>query len=447
MSDYHEIADALAADIAEGRLRPGQRLPPQRRFARGRGIANSTAARVYGELVRRGLAVGEVGRGTFVRASTATASGGAATAPARRPDGRAVVDLELSFPVLPEQAQLLADGLGPMLDPSALADGLRPVGPDGIPAAREAAAALLTRSAWTPDPSRLLFAGNGRQAIAAAIATLLPAGGRLGVEPMTYPVVKGIAARLGVTLVPLTMDEHGLVPSSLADAPVRAVYLQPALHNPLGATIPDQRRIELADVLRRRGLYAIEDTVYGFLGPDLAPLSAHAPERTILIDSLSKRLAPGLTLGFLVPPPEMVDAVTAALRSGTWTAAGFVLATAARWMADGSVATIAAAKRADALARQQVASERLAEFDFRADPRAYHGWWELPDPWRADTFVAAAARRGIAVTPGAAFAVTPGQAPNAVRLALAAPPLDVLTTALDTLASLARRNPDELGVE
>ncbi|MBO0849707.1 MAG: PLP-dependent aminotransferase family protein [Pseudonocardia sp.] len=445
MRDYHEIADTLAADIAEGRLRPGQRLPPQRRFARRHGIANSTAARVYGELVRRGLAVGEVGRGTFVRAG-GDPSGGPPHAPAAA--ARPTVDLELSFPVLPEQAQLLADGLGDLLDPARLADTLEPVGPTGMPPAREAASALLSRRGWEPDPARLLFAGNGRQAIAAAIATLVPVGGRLGVEALTYPVVKGIAARLGVTLVPLAMDEHGLIPAALADAPpMRAVYLQPALHNPLGVTIPDDRRVELADVLRRRGLYAIEDTVYGFLGADLTPLAAHAPERTILVDSLSKRLAPGLTLGFLVPPAELVEVVAAALRSGTWTAAGFALAVAARSMTNGTVAAVAAAKRADAVARQRLAAERLAEFDFRADPRAYHGWWELPEPWRADTFVAAAARRGIAVTPGAAFAVGAAQAPNAVRLALAAPPVDVLTGALDTLAALARGNPDHLGVE
>uniref|UniRef100_UPI0035236F74 GntR family transcriptional regulator n=1 Tax=Streptomyces sp. PU_AKi4 TaxID=2800809 RepID=UPI0035236F74 len=69
MHDYQRIADRIAADILGGRLKPGQRLPPQRSFARRRGIAASTAGRVYAELVRRGLVVGEVGRGTFVRAA------------------------------------------------------------------------------------------------------------------------------------------------------------------------------------------------------------------------------------------------------------------------------------------------------------------------------------------------------------------------------------------
>lgn len=86
-------------------------------------------------------------------------------------------------------------------------------------------------------------------------------------------------------------------------------------------------------------------------------------------------------------------------------------------------------------------------FRVRADPQAYHCWWELPDPWRADTFVAAAARRGIAVTPSGAFAIGSGHVPNAVRLALASPPVDVLAEALGVLAGLAQGAPEDTGAE
>src|SRR5499425_1593753 len=68
-SEYLKLADEIAAEIADGTLRPGDRLPPQRNFAYARKIAVSTASRVYVELLRRGLVVGEVGRGTFVAGS------------------------------------------------------------------------------------------------------------------------------------------------------------------------------------------------------------------------------------------------------------------------------------------------------------------------------------------------------------------------------------------
>ncbi|MFH9869512.1 PLP-dependent aminotransferase family protein [Streptomyces lydicus] len=442
MDDYRAIAEGVAADIAAGRLRPGDRLPPLRRFARDRRIASSTAARVYRELGRRGLTVGEVGRGTFVRAAAPTAE------PALAEPGEAAVDLEINFPVLPEQPALLAKSLEPLLRPDALAGALRAVGAAGTAAARQAAAAHLARGGWAPDPGRLLFAGNGRQALAAAVAALVPAGERLGVEALTYPVVKGIAARLGVTLVPLAMDEHGLTPGALrAAAPLRAVYLQPTLHNPLGHTMPDARRAELADALAELDLYAIEDAIYGFLRDDLPPFAAHAPERTFVVDSLSKRLAPGLSLGFLTVPAGRTQDAAAALRSGTWTASRFALEAATRWMADGTAAAVEEAKRGDAAARQRLVAERLAGFRVRADPHAYHCWWELPEPWRADTFVAAAARRGIAVTPAGAFAVGTGHAPNAVRLALASPSHGALAEALGVLGELAHGSLEDTGPE
>ncbi|GAA2082743.1 PLP-dependent aminotransferase family protein [Actinomadura alba] len=445
MDDYRLIADALAADIAAGRLRPGDRLPPQRRFAREWGIAASTAARVYGELVRRGLAVGEVGRGTFVRA------GKPPPEPALAEPGGARVDLELNFSIPAEQPALLARSLEGLMRPGALAAALPPVGVSGTPGVRAATAELLSRPGWTPGSEHLLFAGNGRQAIAATIAALVPVGERLGVEELTYPVVKAIATRLGVTLVPLAVDDAGLVPEALESAhraaPLRAVYLQPALHNPLGVTMTASRRAELAETLHRLGLYAIEDAIYAFLSDEPVPFAALAPERVVLVDGLSKRIAPGLSLGFAVPPAGLADRVAAALRSGTWTAPRFALEAATCWLTDGTAATLAQIKRRDAAARQEIMRDRLGGFAVTGDPRAYHCWWELPEPWRAETFVAAASRRGIAVTPAAAFAITPGRAPSAVRLALAEPSMDTLAAALDVLASIARGTPEDTGVE
>ena len=76
MTDHRPLVDALARDIAAGRLRAGERLPPQREFADQKGIAVSTASRVYAELVRRGLVIGEVGRGTFVRSTEPVSDAG-----------------------------------------------------------------------------------------------------------------------------------------------------------------------------------------------------------------------------------------------------------------------------------------------------------------------------------------------------------------------------------
>lgn len=442
MRDFRRVADMVARQIGEGRWRAGERLPTQRAFAKRYGIAESTASRVYGELTRRGLVVGEVGRGTFVRAARVLPG------PALAEPAHARVDLELNHPVAAGQSEVLAAGLERLTRPDVLAAALRPMPANGTAAARSAVAALLAREDWTPAADGVLFAGSGRQAVAAALGALVPAGGRLGVEAFTYPVLKAIAARLGIALVPLACDRQGLDPDAVRaahrDAPLSAVYVQPTVHNPLTVTMPDRRRADLAAALRATDLPAVEDAVWSFLRPDAPPpLAAYAPERVILADSTSKRLAPGLALGFAVPPPAFADRLAAALRSGAWTAGGYALHAVTGWITDGTAATVAAGKRADAAGRQTVAAQALAGFAVRRDPHACFCWWELPERWRADTFTAAAARRGIAVTPAASFVVGPHRAPNAVRIGLASPPLPVLREALTDLAALARGGPDD----
>ncbi|MGA8115036.1 MAG: PLP-dependent aminotransferase family protein, partial [Actinocatenispora sp.] len=308
-------------------------------------------------------------------------------------------------------------------------------------------AALLAGPGWAPDPGRILFAGGGRQAIAGAVAALVPPGGRLGVEALTYPVLKGIAARLGVTLVPLAMDEDGVRPDAIATAhrtvPLAAVYLQPTLQNPVTTTMPARRRTELARLLGELDLGAIEDGVWRFLDDGHPPLAALAPEHVVHVDGMSKRVAPGLNLGFVVPPAGRVGTVAGALRSGSWLAARFPMEAATRWVTDGTVARLQLAKRGDAAARQRVVAERLAGFRVRADPHGYSCWWELPSQWRADAFASTVARRGIAIVPAAGFAVGTDRPPNAVRLALATPPIDTLHAALAVLADTARADPAE----
>ncbi|WP_330348895.1 aminotransferase-like domain-containing protein [Streptomyces sp. NBC_00582] len=445
MGDFRDIADRIAGDIASGRLRPGQQLPPQRWFARRHRIAPSTAGRIYGELVRRGLVVGEVGRGTFVRAAPEAEQGRALTEPRTRGAG-APVDLELNYPLVPGQSELLAPALAPLLRPDVLTEASRAVAATGTAAAREAAARLLALPGWRPAPDRFLFTGNARQAIAAALASLVRPGGRVGVEELTYPLVKEIAGRLGVVLVPLAGDDEGGVrPDALRAAhraaPLSALYLQPTLHNPTSATTTEARKHELAVTVGDLGVPVVEDRIWSFLHPDAVPFAAHAPALTHVVDGLSKRVAPGLTVGFLVVPHGRVEAVGAAVRSGGWSAGRFAVEAAVRWVEEGIVERLVEEKRADAAQRQALLAETLAGFRARTDPRAYFAWWELPAPWRADTFTAVAAAHGIAVTPGTAFSVDPRRTPDAVRLGLASAPQAELRRALRTLAAVAAAGP------
>jgi DNA-binding transcriptional MocR family regulator len=433
--EYVRLADAVAAEIATGALKPGDRLPPQRSFAYERKIAVSTASRVYTELLRRGLVVGEVGRGTFI---SGDANRGVAAS--TEPRG-ARIDLEFNYPMLPTQSALIAKSLEGLTRPEALDNALRQATSIGTPSARNTAAEYLARQNrdWSPKPEQMVFTANGRQCIAAAIAAVVPTGGRCGVEALTYPFIKGIAARLGITLVPLAMDEEGVRPDAVQrahrEAHLSGLYVQPAIQNPLSMTMPPSRRADLLRVAEKLDLTIIEDMVYGFLD-DLPPLAVLAPDRCVVLDSLSKKVAPGLSLGFVVPPPRLRESVMAAVRSGGWTASGFAFAAAQQLMGDGTASELARLKRNDAQERQKIAVACLSAFEIQTNPKSYHLWLTLPSHWRSQTFVAAAARRDIALTPSTTFAASPGHAPNAVRLALAAPPIEQLDAALRTIAGM-----------
>ena len=441
--EYRRIADNLASDILAGRLKPGERLLPQREFAYQHKIAPSTASRVYSELVKRGVVTGEVGRGTYVK--SAPHIGSALLEPAEE-----TIDLQLNVSVLPGQAALMAPALSTLLHSGAFQSALAPIGGIAHRTGRQTVAEFLARGSWMPHPDHILFAGSGRQAIAAALAAVASIGDRVGVERMTYPVVKGTAARLGIELVPIDMDEDGLCLDSLEAAhrrsPLKAIYFQPSLHNPIGMTMGPQRRAQIAAFLQHADVMAIEDAVYAFLAGDM-PFAASAPTHTIVIESLSKRLAPGITLGMLCVPPIMKERVASELRTGGWAAHGFPLAAAIGWILDGTAERVVEAKQNDAKARQVIARNSLAGLLVHGDPRAYHLWLELPGYWRADAFVAAAARRGVAVTPASVFAAEPGYAPKAVRLAPAPPTLDMLSRGLSVLKNLALSTNEDVVIE
>jgi DNA-binding transcriptional MocR family regulator len=441
--EYLRLADAVAAEINGGLLKAGDQLPPQRHFAYQRKIAASTASRVYTELLRRGLVIGEVGRGTFV---SGHANGNQQSFAAPVEPRGAKIDMEINYPMLPAQAAMIAKSLAGLERTEAIEAAQRQGSSGGTQATRNIAASFMSRPGWMPNSEQFAFTANGRQCIAAVLAAVVPAGGRCGVEALTYPFIKGIAARLGITLIPLAMDAQGVRPDAVQkahrEAHLSALYVQPTIQNPLGMTMPAARRADLLRVVEKLDLTVIEDSVYGFLS-DEAPLAAMAPDRCVVLDSLSKKVAPGLALGFIVSPPRLRESILNSIRSGGWTASGYAFAAGQRLMGDGTAAELIRLKRADAQRRQQMATERLAGFEIQADKKSYHLWLTLPHHWRSQTFVAAAARRDIALTPSTTFAVTPGHAPNAVRLALAAPSLDQLDFALRTLADILRTQQDD----
>ncbi|HET7291141.1 MAG TPA: PLP-dependent aminotransferase family protein [Vicinamibacteria bacterium] len=418
---YLAIADALAEDARSGRLRPGARLPTHRELADRLGVTVGTVTRGYAEAARRGVVAGEVGRGSFVRGPVELPGPGLGEA------DEGLVELGLNLP--PPLDEGKGGALSRTLQALAQQDlsALLEYAPDGAAAShREAGAAWLNFAGLKADPARVLVSSGSQHALTVVFSAFLRPGDVLLTEALTYPGVKGVAGLLNLRLQGVPMDAHGLVPDALeaacrSQAP-RALYLIPTIHNPTTVVLSETRRREIARIARAHNVIVVEDDVHRLLAEDAPPpVAALLPELTCFLLGTSKTLAPGLRVGFIHAPAPLVPRIAAGIRATTWMAAPLMAEIVARWQRDGTAVRLLKKRREEARARQRLAAELLEGYALDAHPTAHHAWLHLPEPWRAESFVAEARRSGVAVTPAQAFQVGRAPAPHAVRLGLGAP--------------------------
>ncbi|PLT17595.1 MULTISPECIES: PLP-dependent aminotransferase family protein [Ralstonia] len=430
---YQPLVERLAEQIRSGRLPPGTRLPTHRQLAQRHGVALVTATRVYAELEAMGLVSGEVGRGTFVRESTLPRGLGID----QQAVAAGVVDLNFNYPSVPGQARLLSRALRDLAASGDLEALLRYAPHGGRAHERACVARHLAGRGLAVAAEQVLIVDGAQHGLAVAAMGLLKPGDVVAVDALTYPGFKVLAQMLHLELAPLPAAEQGLDLDALerlcARRRVRAVYVMPTLHNPLGWVSGLGWRRRLAASVRRHGLIAIEDAAYAFLAGDApAPLAALAPESTVYVSGLSKSVATGLRLGWMAAPAAWVPSLERAIRATTWNTPAIVTNLACAWLQDGTVARLEADKRRDAAARQALARKALAGLTLVAHPVSYFVWLALPPEVRADRVAACLQEDGISVSTAEPFA-TSKPVPHALRLALGSVAPQRLEAALQTV--------------
>ncbi len=406
---YRAIAAALAADIAAGRLRPGDRLPPQRDLAWRLGVNVATVTEAYREAARQGLVGGEVGRGTYVRADPC----GPELFGPRQATG--IIDLAVNLPAIDPADRRFAETLAAMAAEGLGADTLGYAAGPALARGRLAAAAWAAERGWPVPADRVTLAAGAQAGLAAVLGLLTRPGDAVLAEALTFPGLLAAARQFGLRLVPVALDAEGVVPADLDRAArasgARVAVLTPCLQNPTGALMGPARQAEVAAVLARADLTLVEDDVYGPL-TDMPPLSALVPDRAVLVSSLSKAVAPGLRFGFVAAPPRVIAGLAAEGHATTWQIAPVMLALAARWIGDGT-----AARRVRWQIREIAARQRLAATALGIAPGiGPHLWLAHAD---GDRLAAAALEQGVALSAASAFAVG-RSGPDGVRLCLAA---------------------------
>lgn len=439
---YVQLAEGIARLIEKGQLQPGERLPPHHDLAAQLDVNISTVTRAMSRLKQRGLLDSRPGRGTLVRAATPRRDEPFQTAPSARSD---IIDLSVNRPPTDEYNRHLRKLLPRLPDDrrlSTLVDYQAPEGPDW---ARVALAEWFSQSGPQIDPERLVITEGTQHALACTLAAVATPGDVLLADEVTYQGINGLCRTLHLRLHGVSGDDNGMLPEALEAAcrewQPRAVFLVPTLHNPTTVTLPVQRRRELLEVAQRFGILILEDDVYAPLAehrlPGFADLDA---ERTIYFGGLSKCIAPGLRIGFMMPPARLVPDLAAAVRIHNWSVAPLTCLVATRLIEDGSAQCIVDAQKSELRWRNGQLAAAFEELAVRSAPTATHAWLTLAEPWRGASFANACQRRGIRVLAGEAFTLGRSLPPAAVRLNLAAArSRDDLLRALPVIRELAQR--------
>lgn len=340
---FRQIAEAIASDIARGRLRTGTKLTSSRALANQLSVSRNTVIAAYEELCSRGWIAIEPTRGAFVVGvpSDAAARPRVANRPQAEPYPQSAgfelaSAIPLSVPAPRTPGMLLLLGGVPELRElpyRELARAYRSVlsgrsarrlvdyaHPQGNLELRAALAEMLASLRGIAAPADAITVVRGSQhGLYLAARALLRHGDVVAVEQLGYRPAWTALELAGARLVPVPVDRDGLDVTALAaiceSTPVRAIYTTPHHQYPSTVTLCRDRRAQLLALAAARRMIVLEDDYdhdFHYEGRPVLPLaSADRAGVVVYFGTLSKSLAPGLRLGYVVAAPNVVQQIAA----------------------------------------------------------------------------------------------------------------------------------------
>ncbi len=449
---YARIESRIRESIQSGRLTEGERLPADREMAQLLKVDRSTIARAYDELEAAGLVTSQVGRGTFV-AQRGAAAEGSATGSARRAaasgDGlcqlvwaesfsrasqmtSSIVARQVTPPISGGDTISFAGGIPtqeffPHKDFQRIVSsllcserslemfGYSP--PEGHQSLRAEVRKHLSRQGIFAQDDEILILSGSQQGIDLLARTLVDPGDVVLMEDPSYFLAICNFAALGARLIPVPMDEDGLrldvLDGIMSRQRAKLLYVMPSFQNPTGATLTSGKREELLRLARFHQVAILEDNFVGdlsFESGQLPSLRSLDPSGGTVIyqGTLSKALCPGLRLGWMVAPRQVMARLRLAKRSCDLSTNSMAQVVAAEYLREGLYekhllhVTEAYRQRRDVLC--QALESHLGDYLSFSKPRGgMFVFGKLPEGYSSRELLSLAEKEGVSFSPGDMF--------------------------------------------
>jgi GntR family transcriptional regulator/MocR family aminotransferase len=299
---YEQLESTLRDAIRGGRLNAGARLPSSRGLASELGISRGVVTAAYDQLAAEGYL--ETRQGAPVRVAR-----GVRAQPPRPPAPSLRAGFAYDFtPGLPDLAGFPRDRWLRSLRAAWRETALDAVGysdPRGVPELREALADYLARvRGAAADPEHLLICTGFRQGLSLTCRWLRANGvDRVALEEPGWHAQRLIVEEAGLTVTPIPVDAEGIDIAELEASGAEAVVVTPAHQFPTGVVLSARRRAALIEWAEHGDRLIVEDDYDAELRRErVGALQGLAPDRVLYIGSASKRLTPGMRLGWMLPP-------------------------------------------------------------------------------------------------------------------------------------------------
>jgi 2-aminoadipate transaminase len=314
---------------------------------------------------------------------------------------------------------------------------------------RELISARMQVRGIAAGPDEIMITNGSQQGIDLIARLMIDAGDPILVEGPTYIGAMQTFDAYEVDYVVIPMDDDGIDVEALEarldtlDRKPKLLYTIPAFQNPTGASISAARRAALLDLAARRGILILEDDPYGEIWYDQPPVPALRADHpsVVYLGTFSKTLAPGLRVGWMVPPAEMLDLLLMA-KEGTDIHSNRIATRTVFHASDGFRNEHVAELRGFYAARRDALTEALvtsmpAEIVWNVPGGGFFIWLRLPDGISANEMLITAARHDVAYLPGSWFYPLGDVQHNELRLSFSSLPIDRLQEGAKRLGAAA----------